>query len=84
MKKIEIKKVFNIECKRMHIPFSVKHKCECGEELEQDLEDDYISYPTINGDEYIIFYCNECDSEYRLPIKLSMSIEYDIKEIHKI
>jgi hypothetical protein len=48
-----------IELKRAYLPVVVTSECpECGELVEKDLSDDYLSYPVANGKEELHF-CHE-------------------------
>jgi len=59
------KEPFQFEAKRFNFPCVITSKCpECGEKNEQDLNDDYLSYPMINAEQGVGFYCDECDEEW--------------------
>ena len=82
MKNEEIKEVFDIEVKRFYLPVVVKDKCpNCDGEISQNLEDQYLSYPTLNKADDITLVCEACDMEFQVPFTLRMSIDIgDLKE----
>jgi len=60
MKNIKAEGEREVEIKRFHFPISFKIKCaHCGEEIEQDFEEDYLSYPTLNKEEEVGIYCDD-------------------------
>lgn len=84
MEKIEVKKTFEIEVKRFHLPIIIKRKCpNCSSDCELDLNSDYISYPIINKKERITFYCDGCNINFEVDSILRISLEVDNKT-HKV
>lgn len=87
MKKSEIIKVQgNIELgiKRFYIPVKIKKQCpECGNNCDVDLDENYLSYPEINGKESVYFYCTNCKCEFKTYVILQLSLEVD-KECYKL
>jgi len=68
----------DINVKRFSLPVILKSTCPiCSEELENDLNDNYLSYPTTGINEHIHFYCDECDHEHTRDLILKMSLEYE-------
>lgn len=81
MSKITIEGEHSIEVKRFYIPYTIKTKCpNCDNDVEF-LGDDYISYPILNAEEFIYSCCSECDYEMEMPVKIGMTLEYDVKNI---
>lgn len=65
-----------IEVKRLYLPFALIEDCpHCGEEVEKDLEDQYLSYPVLNGKETIYFYCEGCNEDFQRCIILDVTIK---------
>jgi len=78
MEKLEITKEFDLEVKRFYLPIQIERNCpKCGTKCEHDLSQDYLSYPTVNKKESIYFYCNECEHEFEIDVKLKISLEAD-------
>ncbi len=49
--------------KRFYLPFSIVSRCpKCGRTVTRDLEEAYLSYPTIGAPECIHMYCCEEDA----------------------
>lgn len=60
--------------KRTYLPFTITATCPaCGVETEQNLDEDYLSYPLLSVDEEVGFYC-ECEHEWDVTIKLNLDI----------
>lgn len=68
--------------KRCYADGQIELKCqECGNMLVHDFNSQYLSYPRMGSDDSVWFYCNECTSEYNLPIKIvsaKLEIEYGL------
>ena len=83
MTKITIEGEHSIEVKRFYVPHTIKAKCpNCNNEVEF-LGDDYLSYPVLNAEEKVYTCCDECDCEMELPIKVGITLEYDVNNIKK-
>ena len=57
---------------------------DCGETLEQDISEDYISYPEIDVLDDFVFYCERCDDHYKIPMTVKsaiITIEFDPAKI---
>jgi hypothetical protein len=62
--------------KRTYLPFILKINCKCcNKELKKNLTEDYLSYPIINSNQTIYFYCEDCDMEYQEEVQLIVKIE---------
>lgn len=69
--------------KRQSLPFQIKYRCECGKEHVHNYSDGnyYISHPRFgdpkhfNSPNTAYFYCDKCDAEYELEIKLTVNAE---------
>jgi len=78
MKKIEINEEFDIEMKRFYLPISIKRECsKCGNICEHDLSINYLSYPTINKNNELYFYCDNCDNEFTINSVLRISLDVE-------
>ncbi len=76
MKNIKIEGSQELEIKRFYLPVVIKDKCpNCDGEISQDLEDQYLSYPTLNKAENIHLECESCDLEFQIPITLRISLD---------
>lgn len=56
----------------------------CKNIIMNDFEEQYLSYPVVGRKDYIYFYCENCSSEFELPIKIKsakMVVEYDPSKI---
>lgn len=67
---------FEIDDKRLHLPFRVSDDCpECGTDRSLDLADDeYFSNPLIGQPQSIDFYCGECGHEWMQLVVLEVSL----------
>ena len=76
MKEYKIETEVELSAKRFYLPLVIQAKCgECGEVNNVDLDQSYLSYPTLNKYEKHYVACDACDSEMELNIKLKISIE---------
>lgn len=71
---------FEVDVKRFYLPATITAKCpHCGKEVEHDLSDDYLSYPTANEPFDHLMYCDgpkgEDDHEFRVRVKLTIRLE---------
>lgn len=65
-----------LDIKRLYLPFEIKTECpKCKTETVRDLEQEYLSYPSIGKPEDVHFYCDECDHEWGEKIILEISIK---------
>ena len=68
-------KLFEIEVKRFYIPFSVETNCpRCNTVQTQNLEVDYLSYPTVGNPIDLDFYCGACEHEFSEKVKLEINL----------
>ncbi len=62
--------------KRFRMPITITDICpKCKVELDFDLDDHYLSYPTANKLSKFSCYHHECGEEWVIPIKLLVSLE---------
>jgi len=62
--------------KRTYLPFILKTNCKCyNKELIRNLSTDYLSYPTVNSEQTIHFYCEECDVSIKEKVKFTVKLE---------
>lgn len=72
----EIEKGADIDVKRFYLPVEDYVKCPvCKKDIEINLGDQYLSYPTIGHEYEYGLYCNGCENEFEIDIVLSMSVE---------
>ncbi len=71
--------------KRCYVGMVVTIKCPgCDEIVKCDLERNYLGYPEVGGEDSLYFYCNPCEVELDLPIKIvsaDLVLEYNPKDI---
>lgn len=62
--------------KRTHLPIKVHDDCpQCGQKNTIDLTDQYLSYP-IPGKPYDLgFYCDNCEHEWQIKVRLKVALE---------
>lgn len=82
---IKLEGDFSIDVKRFYLPFIFNVECpHCGEKIEKDLNDQYLSYPDVNKEEEAYFYCDECEGEFEVPFTLEINITTDMKKTKKL
>lgn len=67
--------------KRCYVEWAViKIKCpECNTDNMLNLGSDYLSHPVVGQADWLYFYCDECDSDFEIPMVIKsceMIIEY--------
>lgn len=71
--------------KRCYAGVIITIKCPvCERQLEHNLGSDYLSYPEVGGDDTAYFYCDPCEAEMEMPIKIKSAnivIEYNPKDV---
>jgi hypothetical protein len=69
---------FEIDCKRLYLPLVVVADCpQCGQEIEHDLSEDYLSYPEV-GAPFVVGFHHEHegeDHEFGVEVVLKVNIE---------
>jgi DNA-directed RNA polymerase subunit RPC12/RpoP len=79
--KIELKSDEEISVKRFYLSHTIEVDCpKCQSKVEL-LGDKYVSYPKLNTSIDTYSCCNECGKEFTLPIKIGMSLEYDLDKL---
>lgn len=69
---------FSIDVKRFYAPYTIEWECEeCGSKHKDNFAEDYLSYPNIGEQDYVL-YCDECDHEEM--INLSVDVKLKIVE----
>lgn len=67
---------FTPNYKRFYMPAIIKWKCPgCGKEMETDLTGDYFSYPEMNKDFEHVVWCQGCDGEFPITLKIEVSLK---------
>lgn len=80
---LEINSRHVIDVKRFCLPITVTYKCShCGEGIERDFEQQYLSYPTTNQIMKESIYCEGCGEESFFDAVLKLSLEVS-KEVRK-
>ena len=77
-----IKDKLEIKVKRFYLPLVIKDKCpNCDGDISCDLEEQYLSFPTLNKTENITLCCEECALEFHKPLTLRLSVDIgDLEE----
>lgn len=76
--KIDHRKVkTDLAIKRFYVPIKVSDRCpDCSTTVKMDLlNEEQLSYPTVNGLNDLYFYCNNCDEEWTKEVKLTIKLE---------
>ena len=73
----KIKGNFQIDEKRVHVPFVVKFECpKCGAKGKHSLDEmDHLGFPDINAPFDYDLYCNECDHEWSVEVILEVNLK---------
>lgn len=75
MKLIYSQESFGADEKRFYIPGAIiEHKCTCGKTITYDMEEHYLSYPTVNGNNKIHIYCDDCGTETPCTLRLDLML----------
>ena len=74
-----------VDCKRMHLPYVLSAKCECGERVQVNLfNDHHVASPTLHVQGStknmrtpvkVYFYCQTCEREWQSRYTVFVSIE---------
>lgn len=59
----------------------LKKDCSCGNIMEKNLENDYLSYPCVGYPESMYFYCENCEAEYEEALKVTIRINLEVEEL---
>ncbi len=63
--------------KRLYADLIIIKECpECGNEVDHNFNEKYISY----GDVTLYFYCDDCDCEWELETDVTATVTIEIKE----
>ena len=74
MKKYKVKNM-ELDIKRFYLPIKFNKKCpNCGSKIEFNLSEDYISYPVVGESESLYGYCDNCEGEFNVDVKLNVSL----------
>ena len=78
MATITTKSVDNrLDVKRFYLPgVTIKDNCpNCKTECVYDLTDHYLSHPKLNTPEDCVFYCDNCDNDWKIQVRLNLNLE---------
>lgn len=71
--------------KRCYVELVITAECPtCSKLLAHDFKHNCLNYPKVGGDDSLYFYCDACNTELEMPIKIAsanMVIEYDPENI---
>lgn len=66
---------FEVDVKRFYIPVVVISVCpECTEEVRRNLEDNYLSYPTLGAPTKLYFSCSN-EHEWQDQVIVNITVE---------
>jgi len=62
--------------KRTYLPFTVVANCPCrkGGTFTKDLTVDYLSYPIVGEISTVSFYCDACNEEFQVNLRLNITL----------
>ena len=67
------------DIKRLYLPgLVIKKKCTCGEVMEYDFGDNYLSFAEEDKPIKLYFECRECENEYTLTVKANCKVFIDV------
>jgi len=73
--------------KRFYFDAQLKMECpNCGEEMERNFNDNYLSYPKVGKKAKMSLYCHGCDKEFAFPYKvkaIDVVLEYDETKVEE-
>lgn len=76
IKVTNLKEKQELDIKRCYLPVIVETDCpKCKKKLVSDLRNEYLSYPVVNGETKMYFYCDECDEDVSEKVVLRVAIE---------
>ena len=68
--------------KRTRVPFAIEWKCpKCGKEHVRDCRDRYFSYPIWGQTKKEHLYCDECEHEEPILLKVDVTVTIEEDEI---
>jgi len=88
MKELKGQADIPLDDKKFRFDAKVTEPCpSCKQEITRDFEDNYLSYPDKNTPINIGLWCQECDKEFELEIKITsieVSIQYDASKMKEL
>lgn len=76
MKLTRTTKTYNIDVKRLQLPYIIEGSCkECGEPFKIDLENDILYYPKLNEPTEVYYYCEKCVENYEVKIIIDITVK---------
>lgn len=65
-----------LDVKRFYLPgIVIEDNCsECNKLVKFDGENDYLSYPNMDELQMIHMYCEDCNHDWSLPVKLEVKV----------
>lgn len=65
----------SVDVKRFYVPCTARGACpKCQAPFERDFEEHYLSYPTMNSVQIITLYCEKCEHEWGVPMRLDVTL----------
>lgn len=83
MQTIPVTGEFEVGVKRFYLPIQLKRNCpRCDAELTCDLQKDYLFEPSINKEQTIYCYCENCDESFvtNAILKVQLEVGEKLKE----
>ena len=67
---------FHFDVKRLYLPYVINTQCpSCREQVQFDMGDQYISYPTVGKPENLCLYCEDCDEEWTVGVTIDVTVQ---------
>lgn len=63
------------DIKRFYFPATIKTTCKCGKPIAYHGTEHYLSYPKLNAPQKLVLWCEHCDAEREIKIRLSLRVE---------
>jgi uncharacterized protein YlaI len=71
----ENKDNFKIQVKRFYLPYNIECKCPKCNKIVEFNDNDYITYPILNKELEINFYCENCYHEFEKKIVIDIVVK---------
>lgn len=76
------------DIKRCYVDGKIMIKCpNCGEVITHNFKEHYLCNPEVGKKTDCYFYCDNCDHEYEIPMRVKhahITIEYDDTKITEV
>ena len=59
----------------------LKKECTCGEMMEYNLGEHYLSYPSVGYPDNLYMYCEACETEHENALQVTVLINLEVEEL---